>query len=348
MVTTVFDSTYPDGYMLKYPIVPEDVGPYVPGTQYNINDVVRHIGSVFKSKINGNTHAPATWDKDSGTVYFNTEFWKILVNGTADYILYNYLHGEIKVLSDDVSELSDELTNVSDEINHRIDTEISSVNERISNVDSNLQNKINSDIANVNERISNVNNNLQGQIDDIEASDTKITTSVNPSIIFANVSSVVNVNSSISTVGGISSHNIVKNGVVIASGQSARLSVNDTVNSSDDVTYVTSAVINGTQKTSSITLKVVNKIYYGSGNNPSNADIPVDTPKATPGGTYSVDVRHNGDNIFIDVPDSMNISSFTVNGFDMPFIIVQSSRTGYKCYKSVNTYDAGNIIIIVE
>ena len=95
MSDTVFDPTYPDGYKLKYPLMLEEVGPYIPGQSYNINEVVRHMGSVFKSKINENTHVPATWDKDSDTVYFNTDFWKILVNGTAYYILYNEIKNKL-------------------------------------------------------------------------------------------------------------------------------------------------------------------------------------------------------------------------------------------------------------
>lgn len=126
------------------------------------------------------------------------------------------------------------------------------------------------------------------------------------------------------------------------------LSVNDNVNSASDVIYNISAVINGKQRNDSIRLKVVGKIYYGSGKNPSSANTYYETPKENPQGTYIVNVRENGDNIFIDIPNSMTVNSFTVNDFNMPFIVVESSRPGYRCYKSVNTYDAGNITIVVR
>ena len=88
-----FDPTYPQylgkGYKLKYHLKRKDVGNFIPGHSYNIKDVVRCIGSVFESKKNNNTKEPATYDKETGIVYFNTEYWDILINNTGEYILHS-------------------------------------------------------------------------------------------------------------------------------------------------------------------------------------------------------------------------------------------------------------------
>lgn len=297
MSNIVFDPTYPEGYTSKYPLLEKDAGPYISGRSYNTNEVVKHLGSFFKSKFNGNTQVPATWDKDAGVVYFNTDSWTILINGTADYILHN----EIKLESDEI-----------------------------------------------NRRITDINNNLQTQIDSVASSATDITIDINPDIVFAGVNNSVNIRSTLNTGGTVSSHQINRSGSVIASGTSTSISANDVVNANSDIVYDVTAVINGKQRNNSIKLKVVNKIYYGSGRNPSSADTAYDTPKETPQGIYNVNVRNNGDYVFIDIPNSMVINSATVNSFNIPFVVVTSSRSGYKCYKSTNTYDSGNIVIDVK
>ena len=321
MSTTVFDPTYPEGYTSKYPIFPEDSGTYIPGKVYNLNDIVRHLGSVFRSIINSNTTPPATWDKESGIVYFNTDYWKILVNGTADYIL----HSEINDIHYDIDDISDS-------INSKIDSEISTVNTKIDNT---------------NRRITETEENLQDQIDNVASSSTDITLTLIPDIVFSG-SNTIMVSSALNTGGTVIQHKLERLGTVIASSTSESLSISDTVNSNSDVTYLATATINGQQKNKSITLKVVNKIYYGSGNNPLSANTPYTTPKDTPVGTYNINVINNGDYIFMDFPSNMMINSAKVNGFDIPFEIVTSSRSGYRCYKSINTYDAGNITIDIE
>ena len=318
MSTNVFDPTYPEGYTAKYPIFPEESGQYVLGRKYGLNDIVRHIGSVFRSMIDSNTYVPATWDKESGDVYFNTEYWEILINGTADYIL----HSEINDIHD-----------ISDDINKRIDREISTVNVRIDNT---------------NTRLTETSEDLQNQINDVASTSTGINVLLTPGIVFAG-RNTINITSVLDTGGNISQHIIKRGTIVIASSVSDSISVNDTVESNVDVTYVVVAVINGQQKTKSIKLKVVvDRIYYGSGDSPLSANTPDNTPKVDPNGSYDIVVRNNGDYIFMDFPSRMTVRSMKVNGFDIPFEIVTSSRSGYVCYKSINTYDAGNITIDVQ
>lgn len=280
------DPTYPQyldkGYKLKYPPRWKDAGDYVPGRSYKVKDVVRCIGSVFESKRNNNTQAPATYDKATGVVYFNTEYWDILINNTGEYIL----HGGI--------------------------------------------------------------NDVQDEINVVAASDSEITLEINPTIIFSGESSIVYIRSYVKTVGNISSHNISKNSQVITSGTSATLNYTDTVNTTSNVNYTSTTVVNGKQIQKSVTLIIVGKIYYGSGRNSSDANIADNTPKETPNGTYNIDVRNNGDNVFIDIPNSMSVNAIKVNGFILPYVKVSSSRSGYTCYKSTNTYDSGRLVIEIS
>jgi hypothetical protein len=274
-----YDSTYPKyndvGYAFKYPLMWKDCGDWSPSRSYNIKNVVRHIGSLFESKIDGNTYEPAIYDKQEGVVYFNTEYWKILVNNTDDYV-------------------------------------------------------------------------LNDKIDDVTISDAKINLSTNPEVIFSNVQSSVSINSVIETNGNIELHQISRNGTVIASYPSKTLSVSDNVTSSQNVNYTSTIMINGKTKTESINLIVAGMIYYGTGSAPSDARTGYNTPKESPEGTYEVNVANNGDYIFFDIPSNMTVNSITVNGFILPYSIVGSSRSGYKCYKSNNTYDAGLIKVDIK
>lgn len=271
-----FDPTYPQyidkGYDLRYPLKWKDAGDYTPGRSYKVKDVVRCLGSVFESKRNNNTTIPATYDKDTGVVYFNTEHWDILINNTGDYILHN-------------------------------------------------------------------------EIEDVVASDSEVTLEISPTIAFAGESTRINVKSSVKTGGSITSHNVSRNSQVIVSGTSSVLNYTDTINVSSNTNYVSTAVVNGKQIQTSQVLVIVGKIYYGSGSNPSDANVQDPTPRETLNGVYNVDVRNNGDHIFIDVPNSMHVNAIKVNGFVLPYSVVSSSRSGYTCYKSTNTYDAGRLVI---
>jgi hypothetical protein len=113
------------------------------------------------------------------------------------------------------------------------------------------------------------------------------------------------------------------------------------VNSSDETKYKQSADVN---------LYVVERIYSGSGTAATveNINVQRTDPNTTPAGTYSVNVRNNRDYVYFDIPNTMNINKATVSGFDMPLQVVTSPRSGYKCYQSRNTYDAGTLTVVLS
>jgi len=64
-----------------------------------------------------------------------------------------------------------------------------------------------------------------------------------------------------------------------------------------------------------------------------------------------VNVPANGKYVFFNVPSSMNINKATVSGFDMPLnapVNVTIDGQSYKSYKSVNTYDAGTLTVVLS
>lgn len=71
--------------------------------------------------------------------------------------------------------------------------------------------------------------------------------------------------------------------------------------------------------------------------------------KANPSGTYNITVPSNGDYVFFVIPDGMTINRATMSGFDFP---LEDARTdlmeGYKVYQSSNTYDEGELTIVIS
>lgn len=117
------------------------------------------------------------------------------------------------------------------------------------------------------------------------------------------------------------------------------------------LTYNAKAVIGDVEKTASVSISVVNPMYVGAG--AAYADVVVENCKqsarTSASGTYNVTVASNGQYVFFVVPSSMTINKVTLSGFDFPLLAADTtSKSGYKIYKSANTYKAGTLTLVVS
>lgn len=117
------------------------------------------------------------------------------------------------------------------------------------------------------------------------------------------------------------------------------------------LTYTAKAVIGNVEKTASVSISVVNPMYVGAG--AAYADVVVEnckqSPRTSASGTYNVTVASNGQYVFFVVPSSMTINKVTLSGFDFPLLAADTtSKSGYKIYKSANTYKAGTLTLVVS
>ena len=117
------------------------------------------------------------------------------------------------------------------------------------------------------------------------------------------------------------------------------------------LTYSAKAVIGDVEKTASVSISVVNPMYVGAG--AAYADVVVEgckqSARTSASGTYNVTVASNGQYVFFVVPSSMNINKVTLSGFDFPLLAADTtSKSGYKIYKSANTYKAGTLTLVVS
>lgn len=117
------------------------------------------------------------------------------------------------------------------------------------------------------------------------------------------------------------------------------------------LTYTAKAVIGDVEKTASVSISVVNPMYVGAG--AAYADVVVEnckqSPRTSAAGTYNVTVASAGQHVFFVVPSSMTINKVTLSGFDFPLLAADTtSKSGYKIYKSANTYKAGTLTLVVS
>lgn len=117
------------------------------------------------------------------------------------------------------------------------------------------------------------------------------------------------------------------------------------------LTYTAKAVIGDVEKTASVSISVVNPMYVGAG--AAYADVVVENCKqsarTSAGGTFNVTVASVGQYVFFVVPSSMTINKVTLSGFDFPLLAADTtSKSGYKIYKSANTYKAGTLTLVVS
>lgn len=117
------------------------------------------------------------------------------------------------------------------------------------------------------------------------------------------------------------------------------------------LTYTAKAVIGDVTKTASVSIYIVNPMYVGAG--AAYADVVVEgckqSARTSASGTYNVTVASNGQYVFFVVPSSMTINKVTLSGFDFPLLAADTtSKSGYKIYKSANTYKAGTLTLVVS
>nr|DAH13310.1 MAG TPA: hypothetical protein [Caudoviricetes sp.] len=117
------------------------------------------------------------------------------------------------------------------------------------------------------------------------------------------------------------------------------------------LTYSAKAVIGDVEKTASVSISVVNPMYVGAG--AAYADVVVEgckqSARTSASGTYNVKVASAGQYVFFVVPSSMTINKVTLSGFDFPLLAADTtSKSGYKIYKSANTYKAGTLTLVVS
>jgi len=200
------------------------------------------------------------------------------------------------------------------------------------------------------DKVSSTIDNMQDQIDEIIRNQSNITISLNPSVIYAGVASNVQINASINTIGTVSTFTLSRNGSHIAQSTSTSVSGTTSVNETVNQTIVADALIKTSHVTKNATLYVVYPIYYGGGDAYTDATTKA-SPRTSPAGTYNVNVPSNGKYVFFNVPASMSINKATVSGFDMPLnapVNVTIDGQSYKSYKSVNTYDAGTLTVVLS
>ena len=123
---------------------------------------------------------------------------------------------------------------------------------------------------------------------------------------------------------------------------------------SSDVEIIEEFQLGELKKSISTMLYVVSPIYLGattqSVTNDNYTTLLKKHPEAkrTPGGNYTINNSTDKSYVYIAVPNTMTISKITLSGFDFPFKLVGGSPiTGYNLYKSDNTYDKGNINIVI-
>ena len=123
------------------------------------------------------------------------------------------------------------------------------------------------------------------------------------------------------------------------------------ITSPTTLTYTATATLGSITKTASVSVYVVNPIYIGAASTYTTvvADTYKQTARTSVAGTYTVTVNTSGDYVFFVVPSQMTINKVTLSGFDFPLLSADtSSKTGYKIYKSANTYKAGTLTLVVS
>ena len=123
------------------------------------------------------------------------------------------------------------------------------------------------------------------------------------------------------------------------------------ITSPTTLTYTATAKIGDVTKTASTSIYVVNPKYVGAGSTYSDVvkDACKQAASTTASGTYSVTVSADGQYVFFVVPNTMTINKVTLSGFDFPLNTADTtSKSGYKIYKSANTYKAGTLSLVVS
>lgn len=194
--------------------------------------------------------------------------------------------------------------------------------------------------------------NIQDQIDKLHPGTLGIVMSVSPNIIYDNSDSNVTVTARKSDNTVCESIKIFKGTEVIAEEENVS-ELETTVVVNETTRFDAQAIQLGLSYEGDIKVTGVKPYYVGSGL--EYTDIVSETYqqpiKANPLGTYNINVANDGDYIFFVVPSTMTINRATMSGFNFPLespINVIIDDNNYKYYISSNTYDAGNITIVIS
>lgn len=117
------------------------------------------------------------------------------------------------------------------------------------------------------------------------------------------------------------------------------------------INFTAEAVIGSVKKTASFSVGLVNPMYVGADTVYTNVvnDSHKQSARTSAGGTYNVTVASAGQYVFFVVPSSMTINKVTLSGFDFPLLAADTtSKSGYKIYKSANTYKAETLTLVVS
>lgn len=181
----------------------------------------------------------------------------------------------------------------------------------------------------------------------LPSSESTLTLGVSPNTIFSGIDTNVTVTGTANPAAD--TMKILRGSIEIISGSGATVSATDTIDST--TSYTVQAKILGYSYTKTQTVTAVNPIYYGSGSSIDNFwanKVQFNTPTTSPYRTYDVTVRNNDDFVYFAVPNSMTIHSASLSGFDFPLDSnVDTSKPGYKIYKSANTYVPDTISIVI-
>lgn len=192
--------------------------------------------------------------------------------------------------------------------------------------------------------------NLQKQIFNIVLDNLVFTMSGSPATVFVNA--VANVTL---TAKSNDENTLIeifdKDGNSLGTGVGTSLSKSTSYTPSiqGNTAFKAKATLNGVSKEVTANVKAVHGVYSGAGTSESAASNKASV-RSNPSGTYSVNVSANGQYVYFAIPNYMNITKATMSGFDMPFnspTTINKEGISYKLYKSVNTYDKGNLSIVL-
>lgn len=181
----------------------------------------------------------------------------------------------------------------------------------------------------------------------LPSSGSTLNLSVSPNIIFLGIDTNITIKSVANPIADIIK--ISKGSTEIISGSGTTINTTDIINNT--TTYTAQAEILGYNYTKTQTVTAVNPIYYGSGDSIDDFwfnKVQFNTPVTSPYRTYNVTIRNTGDYVYFAIPNSMTIHSASLSGFDFPLDSnIDTSKPGYKIYKSANTYVPDTLSIVI-
>ena len=199
-------------------------------------------------------------------------------------------------------------------------------------------------------KLSEAHQNLQSQINEIVSGGATVNLTATPSPVFVGIPSTISLTAT--TNKDATSIKIKKGTDEISIGSGSSLSGTDTITpvTAGNTTYTAEFTISGLQRSATRSVVAVYPIRIGSGPTYTEGTALI-IPKTSPAGTYNVTVDNNGDYVWFNIPSTMTIHGATMSGFDFPLeapVEVTIGGVAYKSYRSSNTYDAGNLTIVIS